>query len=62
MPQAYVEQEECISCESCVQICPSAFRMNDDDKAEVLEESTGTEECIQEAMETCPAECIHWRD
>jgi len=62
MPTAYVDQEECISCESCVEICPGAFIMNDDGKAEVLSSATGGEECIQEAMDSCPAECIHWQD
>jgi len=22
----------------------------------------GSEECIDEAIETCPAECIHWEE
>lgn len=61
MPQAYVDQDECISCESCVEICPAAFRMNDEAKAEVSSPDS-SEECIQEAMDTCPVECIHWRD
>lgn len=62
MPQAYVDQDECIGCESCVQICPAVFEMNDEGKAQVIEGSAGTEECIQEAMDTCPVECIHWQD
>ncbi|GFK93772.1 Ferredoxin-1 [Fundidesulfovibrio magnetotacticus] len=62
MPRPHVDQDECISCESCVQICPAAFEMNDDGKAQELESATGGEECIQEAMDTCPAECIHWQD
>lgn len=62
MPKAYVDQDECISCESCVEICPEVFFMNDDNKSEVKPSSDGTEECIQEAMDTCPVECIHWKD
>lgn len=62
MPQAYVDQDECIGCESCVQICEEVFQMNAEAKAEVIPGSTGAEECIQEAMDTCPVECIHWQD
>ena len=36
MPKAYVDQDECIGCESCVEICPEAFHMTDEAKAEVL--------------------------
>jgi len=62
MPLAYVDQDECIGCESCVQICPAVFEINDEGKAAVLPSSDGSEECIEEAMDTCPVECIHWRD
>jgi ferredoxin len=58
---AAVDQDECIACESCVQICPEAFRMNDEGKAEFIASGKGAE-CIQEAMDTCPVECIHWQD
>ena len=61
MPQAHVDQDECIGCESCVEICPAAFTMNDDGKAEGTS-ADGSEACIQEAMDTCPVECIHWQD
>ena len=62
MPQAYVDKEECIGCESCVQICPEVFEMDPDGKAEVKEGTGAGEPCVQEAMDACPAECIHWQD
>ena len=61
MAQAYVEDEECIGCESCVELCPAVFSMNDQGKA-VAAEGHDVLECVQEAMDSCPAECIHWRD
>lgn len=61
MPEAYVDEDECIGCESCAQMCPDVFIMNDDGKAFVPPDATGDEACIQEAMDTCPAECIHWK-
>ena len=56
-----IDQDECLGCESCVEICPAAFEMNDDGKAVVLDESC-QEACVQEAAEACPAECIKVED
>ncbi|WP_027183931.1 ferredoxin [Desulfovibrio inopinatus] len=59
--KAYVDEDECIGCESCVEICPEAFELTDEMKAHVISEDCA-EECIQEAIDTCPTECIHWAD
>ncbi len=57
----YIETEECVGCESCVEMCPDVFGFDDDnEKAFVKMEQGGDEACIQEAIETCPSECIHW--
>ena len=54
-----IDQDECIGCESCVEICPSVFEMDEaEGKAGVKEGANGTEECIDEAIASCPAECI----
>ncbi|MCG8532965.1 MAG: ferredoxin [Desulfovibrionales bacterium] len=53
-----IDEDECIGCESCVEICPEAFAMNDDgDKAIVVNENC-TDGCVEEAVDTCPVECI----
>ncbi|WP_457577191.1 ferredoxin [Desulfomarina sp.] len=58
--KVHIDEDECIGCESCVEICPDVFRFNDDtDKAEVIDEDSGGEECVEEAAASCPAECIH---
>ncbi len=62
MPHPYVDKDECIGCESCVQICPDVFHMDDDAKAGADQDADESVECIQDAMDTCPVECIHWRD
>jgi len=59
MDTASVDQNECIACESCVELCPAAFRLGDDGKAEFIPEGKGSP-CIQEAIDTCPVECISW--
>jgi ferredoxin len=57
------DTEECIGCESCVELCSDVFAFNEEEeKAEVIMPEGGPEDCIEEAMDTCPVECIHWED
>ena len=55
-----IDEDECIGCGSCVEICPDVFVFNDDtDKAEVIDENLGGEGCVDDAVTSCPVECIH---
>ena len=59
----YIDEEECIGCASCEEICPEVFKLNEDtEKAEVIKPEGGPEDLIEEAIETCPVECIHWEE
>ena len=59
----YIDEEECIGCGSCVEICPEVFHMKEDDeKAEVIKPEGGPEDLTQEAIDTCPVSCIHWQE
>ncbi len=50
--------DDCMGCESCVELCPDVFEMNDDgDKAQVKDPDS-TLDCVQEAIDACPAEAI----
>jgi len=54
-----IDQEECIGCETCVELCPEVFAFNEDEgKAHVIQEESGDESCIEEAVGSCPASCI----
>ncbi len=54
-----IDQDECIGCEACVEICPSVFTFDDDEgKAFVVDGADANEECVDEAIASCPAECI----
>ena len=58
-----IEQSECIGCESCVEICPEVFGFDEEnEKAYVIMEKGGPEDKIQEAIDSCPAECISLED
>jgi ferredoxin len=59
----YIDEEECIGCGSCVEICPEVFQMQEgDEKAQVIKSEGGPEDLIQEAIDTCPVSCIHWEE
>ena len=58
-----IDTEECIGCESCVELCAEVFAFNEaEEKAEVIMPEGGSEDCIEEAMDTCPVECIHYTE
>ena len=59
LPQDACKSPPC----SCEEICPDVFVLNEDtEKAEVINPEGGPEDLIEEAMEACPVECIHWED
>ena len=61
--RVFIDEEECIGCGSCEEICPEVFVLNEDtEKAEVINAEGGPEDLIEEAMEACPVECIQWEE
>lgn len=61
--KVYIETEECVGCESCIELCPDVFELDDiAEKAMVKRPEGGDEECIEEAIAVCPVECIHWKE
>jgi len=60
--KVYVDADECTGCEVCVQTCPSVFQMNDDGVAEVVNQEGASEDDVQEAIDACPVQCIHWEE
>lgn len=56
-----IDADECTGCETCVELCPDVFEFDEDtETAKVILEEGGPEDCIQEAVDSCPVECIHW--
>jgi len=61
--RVYIDEEERIACGTCEEICEEVFRLNEEtEKAEVIMPEGGPEELIQEAIDSCPVECIHWEE
>ncbi len=59
----YIDEDECIACGVCQDICPEVFKLDDDQMvAKVLKPQGGPEDLIQEAIDSCPVTCIHWKD
>lgn len=59
MANVTIDVDECIGCEVCVETCPEVFEFNEDEgKAAVMEAADLEAECVDEAIATCPAECI----
>jgi len=60
--EIYIDEDECTSCAQCSDNLPDVFGMNDDDLAYVIDHNAASEEEIQEEIDQCPAECIHWKE
>lgn len=57
--RAKVHKDVCIGCGLCASICPEVFRIDDDEKAVVVAETTvATYDEVQEAMASCPVAAI----
>ena len=58
-----IDADECVACGTCVEVCPDVFKMDDGaDFAEVIKETGGPEDLIQEAIDSCPTQCISLED
>ena len=56
-----IDMSKCTDCESCLEICPSVFKRNKETGyIDVIELDEYPEEDVQEAISTCPADCIKW--
>ena len=54
-----IDQDECIGCEACVETCPAVFGFDEEEgKAFVIDDADPGEDCVDEAIASCPAECI----
>jgi ferredoxin len=56
----FVDAEACTGCELCTDTMPEVFVMSDG--ISTVKNSEGASEtAIQDVIDSCPAECIHWK-
>ena len=59
MKQVVINEDDCLGCNACVELCPDIFAFNDNvDKAYVIKFEGGDQACIDEAVASCPGNCI----
>jgi len=57
----YVDEVTCIGCKHCVHVARNTFYLEPDyGRSRVFRQDGDPEEVIQEAIDTCPVDCIHW--
>jgi ferredoxin len=59
----YVDEITCIGCLHCAHVARNTFYIEPDyGRSRVIRQDGDPEEVIQEAVDTCPVDCIHWVD
>lgn len=67
----YVDKDDCTSCNQCADNLPRYFQMDEDDVAESHVNGSNInsaqipdedQDKVQNEIEICPGECIHWKD
>jgi ferredoxin len=59
----YVDEITCIGCKHCAHVARNTFYIEPDyGRSRVVRQDGDSEEIIQEAIDTCPVDCIHWVD
>ena len=59
----YVDEITCIGCKHCAHVARNTFYIEPDyGRSRVIRQDGDAEETIQEAIDTCPVDCIHWVD
>ena len=59
----WVDESACIGCQYCVHVATNTFIVDEDlGRARVIRQNGDNLEVVQEAMDTCPVDCMHWVD
>jgi len=58
-----VDEEACIGCGTCEEICPAVFHIREDGKSEAYDpDACDFAGCCEAAEENCPVEAIYIED
>ncbi|WP_448560722.1 ferredoxin [Trichothermofontia sp.] len=59
----YVDEITCIGCKHCAHVARNTFYIEPEyGRSRVVRQDGDPEDLIQEAIDTCPVDCIHWVD
>jgi ferredoxin len=59
----YVDEITCIGCKNCAHVARNTFYIEPDyGRARAIRQDGDQEDTIQEAIDTCPVNCIQWVD
>lgn len=59
----YVDEITCIGCKHCAHVARNTFYIEPDyGRSRVVRQDGDSEDVVQEAIDTCPVDCIHWVD
>ena len=57
----YVDEMTCIGCKHCAHVAHNTFYIEPDyGRSRVIRQDGDAEDLVQEAIDTCPVDCIHW--
>ena len=57
-----IDEQECDGCQTCVELCPDVFEFDEDAEVARVIDPEAEDACIEEAIDSCPAECISWQE
>ncbi|KMZ61035.1 Chaperone protein dnaJ [Zostera marina] len=58
--QTFVDEFSCIGCKNCASVAPDVFRIEEDFGRARVCNQTKNFDLVQQAIESCPVDCIHW--
>ncbi|KAL0399695.1 UNVERIFIED_CONTAM: hypothetical protein Sradi_2312800 [Sesamum radiatum] len=56
----FVDEFSCIGCKNCANVCPDVFAIEEDFGRARAYSQSGQPDSVQQAVESCPVDCIHW--
>lgn len=57
----FVDEFSCIGCKNCANVCSEVFMIEEDfGRARAHNQQQGTSDLVQQAIDSCPVDCIHW--
>uniref|UniRef100_A0A7C9DXL0 J domain-containing protein n=1 Tax=Opuntia streptacantha TaxID=393608 RepID=A0A7C9DXL0_OPUST len=56
----FVDEFSCIGCKNCANVAPDVFKIEEDFGRARVYKQRGMCDLVQQAIESCPVDCIHW--